>query len=32
MATPLSICTEEEQHAVIRFLWAESLPGAEISG
>jgi hypothetical protein len=32
MATPLSICTEEEQHAVIRFLWAEGVPGAEIIG
>lgn len=32
MATPLSICTEEEQLAVIRFLWAEGVPGAEISG
>jgi len=32
VATPLSICTEEEQHAVIRFLWAEGVAGAEISG
>jgi ribosomal protein L35AE/L33A len=32
MATPLSICIEEEQHAVIRFLWAEVVPGTEISG
>jgi len=23
IATPLSVCTEEEQHAVIRILWAE---------
>jgi len=32
MATPLPICTEDEQHSVIRFLWAEGVPGAEISG
>ena len=30
MASPLSVCTEEEQRAVIRFLWAEGVPGAEI--
>jgi hypothetical protein len=27
---PLFICTKEEQRAVIRFLWAEGLPGAEM--
>jgi len=32
MATPLFICTEEEQHAVMRCFWAEDVPGAEISG
>jgi hypothetical protein len=32
MATPLSICVEEEHHAMIRFMWAEGVPGAEISG
>jgi histone-lysine N-methyltransferase SETMAR len=30
MAGPLSVCTKEEQHAVIQFLWAEGVPGAEI--
>jgi hypothetical protein len=26
---PFFICTKEEQRAVIRFLWAEGVPGAE---
>jgi len=30
MAAPLSICTKEEQHSVIRFLWSECVSGAEI--
>jgi hypothetical protein len=30
MAAPLSVCTKEEQRAVIQFLWAEGVPGAEI--
>ena len=30
MAAPLSVCTKEEQHGVIRFLWSEGVPGAEI--
>jgi hypothetical protein len=30
MAGPLSVSTKEEQRAVIRFLWAEGVPGAEI--
>jgi hypothetical protein len=30
MATPLSNCTIEEQHAVVRFLWAEGVTSAEI--
>jgi hypothetical protein len=30
MAVPLCICTKEEQHAVICFLWSEGIPGAEI--
>ena len=30
MATPLAVCTKEEQRAVIRFLWLEGMPGAEI--
>jgi hypothetical protein len=30
MISPLSVCTKEEQRAVIRFLWAEGVPGAEI--
>jgi hypothetical protein len=25
-----SICTKEEQYAVIRFLWADSVPGTEM--
>jgi hypothetical protein len=29
--SPLFICTKEEQSAVIRFLWAEGVPGAEIN-
>jgi len=24
------VCTKEEQRAVIRFLWSEGVPGAEI--
>jgi hypothetical protein len=27
---PLFICTKEEQRAVILFLWAEGVPGAEM--
>jgi hypothetical protein len=27
---PLFICTKEEQKVVIRFLWAEGVPGAEM--
>jgi hypothetical protein len=27
---PLFVCTKEEQRAVIRFLWAEGVPGAEM--
>jgi hypothetical protein len=30
MAAPLSVRTTEEQRAVVRFLWAEGVPGAEI--
>jgi hypothetical protein len=30
MATPLSICTKEEQYTVIRFLWTEDVLVAEI--
>jgi hypothetical protein len=30
MAPLLSICTREEQHVVIWFLWAKIVPGAEI--
>jgi hypothetical protein len=30
MAALLSIGTKEEQHAVIRFLWAEGVSGAEL--
>lgn len=30
MAAPLSVCTKEEQRGVIRFLWSEGVPGAEI--
>lgn len=30
MAAPLSICTKEEQHSVIRFLWSEGVSGAKI--
>jgi len=30
MAAPLSVCTKEEQLGVIRFLWSEGVPGAEI--
>jgi hypothetical protein len=30
MATLLAVCTKEEQGAVIRFLWSEGVPEAEI--
>ena len=30
MAAPLSVCTEEEQRSVIRFLLSEDVSGAEI--
>ena len=30
MAAPLAVCTKQEQRAVIRFLWLEGVPGAEI--
>jgi hypothetical protein len=30
MAAPFLICTKEDQNAVIHFLWAEGVPGAEI--
>ena len=30
MAAPLAVCTKEEQRAVIRFLWLEGVPRAEI--
>jgi hypothetical protein len=30
MATPLAVCTKEEQRAVIRFLWSEGVSGVEI--
>jgi hypothetical protein len=30
MAAPLSDCTIEEQHTVVRFLWAEGVKSAEI--
>jgi len=30
MAALLAVCTKEEQRAVIRFLWSEGVPGAEI--
>ena len=30
MSALLSVCTKEEQRSVIRFLWAESVEGAEI--
>ena len=30
MVAPLALCTKEEQRAVIRFLWSEGVPGAEI--
>jgi hypothetical protein len=29
-AAPLSICTKEEQRAMICFLWSEGVPEAEI--
>jgi len=30
MAAKLTNCTKEEQRSVIRFLWAEGVPGAQI--
>ncbi|XP_067000889.2 dynein axonemal assembly factor 4 isoform X2 [Anabrus simplex] len=30
MAVPLSVCTREEERTIIRFLWSEGVPGAEI--
>ena len=30
MAGPLSVCTKEQQHSAIRFLWSEGVSGAEI--
>ena len=30
MAAKLINCTKEEQRSVIRFLWAEGVPGAQI--
>ena len=30
MAAKLINCTKEEQRSVIRFLWAEGVPGAHI--
>ena len=30
MAVKLINCTKEEQRSVIRFLWAEGVPGAQI--
>jgi hypothetical protein len=30
VATPLSICTKEEQRSVIHFLWFEGVSGAKI--
>ena len=30
MDTPLAQCTRDEQRAVVRFLWSEGSPGAEI--
>jgi transposase len=29
MATPLSVCTKQQQHSAIRFLWSEGVSGAE---
>jgi hypothetical protein len=31
MATTLSICTKEEQRAVVHFLWAEGVEGVGLS-
>jgi hypothetical protein len=31
MAAPFSVCTKEEQRAVIGFLWAEGVPVPEIN-
>ncbi|XP_076059708.1 protein GVQW3-like [Oratosquilla oratoria] len=30
MDPPLFVCTKEEQRSVIRFLWSEGIPGAEV--
>lgn len=30
MVTSVTVCTKEEQRAIILFLWAEGMPGAEI--
>jgi transposase len=30
MATPLSVCSKEEQRSVVRFLWSEGVSRAEI--
>jgi hypothetical protein len=30
MAAKLINCTKEKQRSVIRFLWAEGVPGAQI--
>jgi hypothetical protein len=30
MVTPLPLCTDEEQHVVVLFLWAGGIPVAEI--
>jgi hypothetical protein len=30
MAAKLENCTKEEQRSVIRFLWAEGVPGGQI--
>jgi hypothetical protein len=30
MAVPFAVCIKEEQCIVIRFLWVEGLPGAEV--
>ncbi|GBO33499.1 hypothetical protein AVEN_178433-1 [Araneus ventricosus] len=30
MAAPFEVCTKEEERAVFRFLWSESVKGSEI--
>jgi hypothetical protein len=30
MPVPLSVCTQHEKRALIRLLWVEDVPGAEI--